>query len=57
MAATATSDADRRQPDTPPPDKHATSKRVISSVVTHEKLMAEIKQRNPIIANRDKPKR
>jgi len=32
-------------------------KLVISAVVTHEKLIEMIKQRNPIIASRDMPKR
>jgi hypothetical protein len=32
-------------------------KRVISSVMTHKKLLDEIKLRNPIIASRDRPKR
>jgi hypothetical protein len=37
----------------PPPS----AKRVISSVITHKKLLDEIKLRNPIIASRDQPKR
>jgi hypothetical protein len=49
----STDDAVQASADNAPPSE----KLVISSVVTHAKLMAMIEQRNPIIANRNQPKR
>jgi hypothetical protein len=38
------------------PDGRAADKLVISSIMTHAKLLDMIKERNPIIARRDRPK-
>lgn len=52
--------------DPPPPDDNPqgtgakarpAGKLVISSVMTHARLVGMIKERNPIIASRDEPKR
>jgi hypothetical protein len=53
MAQDLATDNDRRGNDTPQP----AVKLVISSVLTHAKLLDMIKERNPIIASRDQPKR
>jgi hypothetical protein len=50
---TSTDDAAQASADNAPPSERL----VISSVVTHAKLMAIIEERNPIIANRHQAKR
>jgi hypothetical protein len=53
MAQDTQSDSPQRNSNDAPPQSE---KRVISSVITHKKLLDEIKLRNPIIAGRDLPK-
>jgi hypothetical protein len=53
MARDSATDNDPQGNDTPQP----AVKLVISSVLTHAKLLDMIKERNPIIASRDQPKR
>jgi hypothetical protein len=54
MAQEPAIDSKPQESNEPPPNA---GKLVISSIMTHDKLLGMIKERNPIIASRDQPKR